>query len=666
MIKKYFTLFSVLIIIVAILIAYANTLNSPLQFDDGAHIRDSERIRDISNYQTLSYWKEVNSRPLSQYTLALNYQVSQMDTTSYHWFNMIIHMLAGLIVFFLTRELLTLPYFREKIKKEYIAYMAFFTALIFVLHPIQTQAVTYIVQRMTSMAAMFYLFSVLLYVKGRRYQVEQHNIKKAIPLYLLGFVSGYLGLLSKQPAITFPFAWLLVELFFIRDKKGRPQTRYLIIASGLMILMVSAAIIKIGLPRETPLIPRDAYLITQFRMFVVYMQLMIVPFNQNIDHFIIWSIDLWHTKELLSLLFTLLIIGLGVYTYKKNRLISFGIFWYFLTSSVESGIIPIRDAMFEHRLYLPFYGFSLIVVYLVFKYIAPKKLKYALTTLSVLAIIYLALTVNRNNVWRSEKSLWMDSVKKAPKKERNWHWLASAYLMEDDKENAMKCYNTAIKNNPYFDMAFNARANLKKDMNDLAGALKDYNISIRINPKYAKAYFNRGVLQAARKKYDKAIADYDMSEKFGYRHSSVYYNRANSKRIMKKYEEATADYNKSIRINPKYALAYYNRGLTTAGMKKHKEAIKDIDRAIQLDPKNHLFYNGRGVSEISLNEYDKAVQDFTKSIKLKPNFGQAYYNRGWARYFGLKQQKQACNDWNNAIKYGYRQAEPLLRNNCKN
>ena len=113
-------------------------------------------------------------------------------------------------------------------------------------------------------------------------------------------------------------------------------------------------------------------------------------------------------------------------------------------------------------------------------------------------------------------------------------------------------------------------------------------------------------------------------------------------------------------------MAYYNRGLTIARTKKHKEAIRDIDRAIRLDPKNHLFYNGKGVSEISLNEYDKAVQDFTKSIKLKPNFGQAYYNRGWARYFGLKQKKQACNDWSNAVKFGYRQAEGLLKNHCKN
>lgn len=693
-----FKIFSFLLIVVVAFLGYANTLDVPLQFDDGAHIRDNDKIRKMENYTTYTHWRNINNRPLAHYTLALNYHMSdffvdetgreRIDTTQFHIFNLIVHMLAGIFVFLLIREILSLPMFRKKYPRKAADLIALFTAIVFITHPVQTQAVTYIVQRMTSMAGMFYLLSVFLYLKGRTSQIitttsvdnlkqdagnkvrkvfrENVNISLPAVLYFAGaLAAGVLGFLSKQSAATFIFAWLLVEIMFIRNKEGKFYKKYIIAYAAVAVGGVLGYIATAGLPREVPDISRGEYLITQFKVFVNYVQLMIAPVNQNIDHHVRFTDDLFTAANFLSFLFTLAVLAAGILTFKKYRLVSFAIFWYFVTAAVESSVIPIRDAMFEHRLYLPFMGFGLILSDIAFRVVGRKKLAYGTYMMVVISFIYLGLTVSRNQVWRTEKSLWADSVKKAPGKERNWYWLAAANIAERNFEEALQNFNQAISNNPQFVMAYNARANLKKDMGDEKGAMADYNKALELDPKYSKALYNRGILKAAKKDYMGAIKDYDQSIKNGYRFSSVYYNRANSKMRDGQYEAAIKDYNIALDKNPRYALAYYNRGLTYAKMRNHEKAIEDIDKAIKVDPRNHLFYNGKAVSQINMGQFDEAIRNLNEAIRLKPDNGQAYYNRGYAKYFGGKDQEAACADWRLARKNNYPGGQVMLNKYCK-
>jgi tetratricopeptide (TPR) repeat protein len=664
--KKYPQIISFVLIALISIIAYNNTFEVPLQFDDGAHIVERDKIKKFENYTTAKHWASINNRPLAHFTLAVNYVISEMDTTSYHIFNLIIHILAGLIAFLLTREILSLPMFSRRYKPLARDSIALFTALIFVSHPIQTQAVTYIIQRMTSMAGLFYMLSVYLYILARNKQIKANSLQSGAMLLVIAGVAGVAGFLSKQSAVTFPLAWLLTELFFIRDRKGRFMKKYFRIATIMVLLITAAGLAYQGLPRETTEVSRGEYLMSQFKVYPKYLQLLVVPYGQNIDHHVIFPKDFFQLEIIGGLLLLLLTAAAGYFSYKKYRLVSYGIFWYFITASVESSIIPIRDALFEHRMYLPMFGFSLIVSDVLVRNLGKKKLAYANYALASLTVIYTIATISRNEVWQTTKSLWQDSVEKAPGKERNWYWLAAANLLDQNREEAMEAYNMALKNNPQFVMAWNARANLKKEINDFEGALKDYNQALELNPQYAKAYYNRGVLNAAMKEYDKAIEDYEKSIKFGYGQSAVYYNRANSKMKSGKLEEAIKDYNIAINKNPKYALAHYNRGLTKAKMGDHDAALKDIDLAIRFDPNNHLFYNGKGVSLISLRKYNEAIRNFNQAIKLKPSNGQAYYNRGYAKYFGLDDKEGACTDWQTSAGYNYAGGRAMLNKYCKN
>ena len=664
-IKKY----AILLIAVIGIIAYINSLNCTFQFDDGYHIVDGTKIKNIHNVLTLSHWKAVGNRPLAFFTLAVNYKLGQLDPTGYHVVNLLFHILAGFMAFLLTLEILSLSIFRKnKTAKDYKVFIALFTALIFIAHPIQTQAVTYIIQRMTVMAAFFYMWAVLLYIRARNAHLKKPAVRawKIYALYAGAFFAGFLGILSKQNAVTFPLAFILAEIFFIRNEQEKIDRKFLIFSSSAVGLVILLGVIFYGLPREYDRISRSEYLLTEFRVLVKYWQLMFLPVNQHLDYYWPISIKLWDAKEIMSLAFLLGTIGLAVWFYRKSWLIaSFCIFWFYLALSVESSIIPIRDVIFEHRLYMAMFGFGFAISYYVFHYLGSKKVQYAVIGLLVLTMIYAGASIARNMVWKNPLTLWTDSTDKDPKRERAWYWLATYYMTVKDNENAMKSYNKSVECNPNFPLAYNGRANLRKENDDLKGAMDDYNKALTLDPKYIMAYYNRGIAYAAMNKLDEAIKDYDQSIKLGNKASSVYYNRGNAKRRNKDSNGAIDDYNKAISLDPDYPLSYFNRGLTKAQMMQHEEAIKDMDIAIRLDPKNHLFYNGKGVSLIGLSKYQEAVKNFDICIKLKPDFGQAYFNRGWAKHMGLNDMAGACQDWQTAMAKGYKSAQSYLVQYCR-
>jgi protein O-mannosyl-transferase len=665
LIKKY----AILLITVIGIIAYINSFNNTFQFDDGYHIVDGAKIKNIHNVLTSSHWKAIGDRPLAFFTLAVNYKLNELDVTGYHIVNLLFHVLAGFIAFLLTLEILSLPVFRKnKTVKDYKVLIAIFTAFIFVAHPIQTQAVTYIIQRMTVMAGLFYMWAVLLYIRGRNAHLKKPPVKawKPFAYYAGAFFAGFLAIISKQNAVTFPLAFILVEFLFIRKEDQKIDRKFFIALSSVIGFFILIGLIFYGLPREFDKISRSEYLFTQFRVMVKYWQLLFLPVNQHLDYYWQISISLWGLKELLSLLFLLVTIGLGIWSYRKNWLIvSFCIFWFYLTLSVESTIIPIRDVIFEHRLYMAVFGFGFAISYFVFYLFGSKNGKYAIIFLSLLTMVYAAASINRNRAWKNPYTLWTDSTEKDPKRERAWYWLASNYMIEKDNVNAMKCYDTSIKCNSSFTLAYNGRANLKKDNGDLKGAIADYNKAISLDPKYVSAYYNRGIAYAASDKLQEAIKDYDQSIKLGNNSSSVYYNRGNAKRRAKDGQGAIEDYNQAIKLSPDYPLAFYNRGLTKDQLKNHEEAIKDIDIAIKIDPKNHLFYNGKGVALLALNKYKEAIENFNTSIQLKPDFGQAYFNRGYAKHKGLNDTPGACQDWKTALEKGYKKAEMYLMQYCR-
>ena len=208
--------------------------------------------------------------------------------------------------------------------------------------------------------------------------------------------------------------WLLVisalvyfGVVYVSSKLFLKKRFFNEILIGIGIVFIVAGVAGL-FPRETPNITRSAYLVTQFKVLVHYLQLLFVPFWQNVDHGISVSKSLIGWQELLGLIIFIGSLFVAYKTFRRHPLISFGIVWFFVTISVESSIIPIRDVMMEHRLYLPMFGFALSFIGLVYLLVGQQRSRYANYGFIGLLIFLGIITFNRNKGWASDYTLWKD------------------------------------------------------------------------------------------------------------------------------------------------------------------------------------------------------------------------------------------------------------------
>ena len=474
-----------LIAFVAVII-YSNIYSVPFVFDGTHHIEENLSIRDFdifSSPQVIFY-----PRPLGLLTYALNYRLGGVDVFGYHLVNVLIHITNGFLVYFLAQSILkqllipSAQQFghsnRPKIREQNYGFrvdpklqtfnvtpktpemtdndlqsttgnqpaiflMSLFTALIFIAHPIQTQAVTYTGQRYTSMAAMFYFLSILFYMKGR-VATESSKLKaqssgssslsafsfQPLALYLLCIFCVVSAYLTKPNTASLPGAILLVE-YILFDRTWQGWKRKLMwftpafFIMGVFILYVSG-IFGGGIRFENLLedvsgilrapetdVGRWTYFCTQLNVIIIYIRLLFLPFGQNLDYMYPFQTGFFDGYTPAAFLFLIAVVALGVWNLKKRPVISFGIFWFFITLSIESSFFPIKDALFEHRLYLPMFGFAIAVTYTVFCLLPVKRLWSIV--FSILIIISLgSATFMRNRTYRSRVTLWSDVVSKSP------------------------------------------------------------------------------------------------------------------------------------------------------------------------------------------------------------------------------------------------------------
>ena len=573
--KIRFTWWALAIIIISGIIFYSNSINCSFQFDDANVIVRNEKISDVRNYANTNFWSNVNIRPVSYFSFAMNYALHGDNVRGYHLINLLIHIINGFLVFLLSRFIIRLSTSRDQHTDKMANQASLFVALLFLLHPLQTMAVTYIVQRMTSMAAMFYLLAVFLYGKGRLAMIKDGLKRNSYLLLGAALISGILAVLSKQSAITFPLAFLFFELYFIRDKEGGIYKKY-ILGGFSLIIFAFLLISLIGfLPRETPDISRGAYLITQFKVFLNYAQLLFVPIGQNVDHGIAVSNNLFGIQEIFGLLIILGLLFIAYKFFNKQRIISFGIIWFFLTISIESSIIPIRDVMMEQRLYLPMFGFGLILISVLRLICGEQRQKYCNYGLMVLLIVLGALTYQRNKTWESDYTLWQDSLEKNP-----------------DNPRAMINYGFAV---------------LKLDKYN--EAIRHYTRAISLDSTQTVAFFNRGIAYFDQGMYSKSIKDMSRVIADDDRYEMPYFFRGTSYAHLQRLQEALNDLSRSIELNPALSETYKNRALVYEMGKQYDLALADFTAAFNLNPANRKLLINRSKVHYLKRDYKAALED---------------------------------------------------------
>jgi protein O-mannosyl-transferase len=364
------------LIVVVALLAYSNTFSVPFQFDDLPNILQNPniQIKALTWDRIAQLIKNTNKETIrffSYLTLALNYYFGEFDVFGYHVVNLLIHMAAGIFLYWFLILTFNLPSLKEKYGP--ISYkVALFTSLIFIAHPIQTQSVTYIVQRMASMGGMFYLLSMVFYIKGRS------SSGKTRVLYFCGLLLSYvIGVLTKENVAILPLFIALYEFYFFQnfDLTARGRKIVLFLAGGLLLLGVFGLLLwgkrYIDVTIEgyqTRTFTMSERVLTQFRIVLYYLTLLIYPHPSrlNLDYdFPISKTFLDPPTTLISIVIVAGLIGYGIWVARKRPVLSFCILWYFGNLAIESSIFPL-EMVFEHRLYLPSVGpfilFGLLIV----------------------------------------------------------------------------------------------------------------------------------------------------------------------------------------------------------------------------------------------------------------------------------------------------------------
>ena len=352
-------------IAVIALIAYCNSFTVPFALDDFGSISNNYAIHKLFDFVEL--WKFYANRIVLYFTLSVNYAIHDNGVEGYHITNLLLHIFNGILFYWILKRLFSLPYFKGKLLSKYSTSISVIAAVLFVCHPLQVNAVTYIVQRTASLAATFYMLAILFFMK---YRMQNRFIH-----LLLTFLFTVTAMFTKENTITIPFMLLLIEcMFFLKDGKTSWYKRiaiFILLFATVPIIPGTNLLLK-GYSQSDPNVSfkastsmdRFQYFFTELNVILLYIRLLFVPVNQNFDYSNDFPLSptIWDNYSYVSFIILLCIGLFSLLTIKRNRLVSFGILWFFAGLAVESSFISIKDVYFEHRLYFPIAGFIMFLI----------------------------------------------------------------------------------------------------------------------------------------------------------------------------------------------------------------------------------------------------------------------------------------------------------------
>jgi len=637
-----------------------------------SYIRDISNIPYFFTSPRYSSFEKIFSghyRPLLVTSYALNYAAGGLSPLGYHVVNLIFHIGSAFLVYLISRSLLGVSLsIRQEVGIDKVGPMSpsivtsAIAGLIFAVHPFNSEVVNYITARSSVMCAFFYLLSFYCWVRYREsrkgpqkssWRIGDSGYGGSHAFYIASFLSFVLSILTKEIAVTLPSILLLYDLYFYLpevtpsvlshkqkgeiEDEGPPSplpARYRIwhpdgrlsfgaILHGVWqsIPLYLPYILLVILPylsyrfllfgRLVNIQYRDYYtnLLTQPKVLIKYLSLLLFPSGLTIDHDITLSTTISDTHVLASIVLLSLFLITAFFLYKRGRewrVLSFFIIWFFITL-LPTTIIPLNAILQENRGYLagivfPIFAGSWAGRLCSFAYsgrvILNLRGKSILIVtgflLFILISIYSFLTIQRNAVWKSDYTLWSDAVEKAPGSARAHDNLGLAYIEEGKYELA----------------------------------LEEFGKTLKLNPRYYLAYYNAGV---------------------------VY-------QLQNKLNMARDAYEACLRINPGYFRACYNLGIVYKGMGEIDRAIEVYEKAISIDPRHPFVYNNLGVALAEKGRLDRAIDAFKKAIEADPNYEKAHFNLG-NMYYKTGKYDLAVEAYRSAlhIKPDYREAGEMLR-----
>ena len=605
--------FTILAIAILILSIYGNSFNSSWHFDDEPNITDNPNLHlkeiTLENIKRTIFSDRNNPhvlyRPIACLSFGLNHYFGGLDAFGYHLVNIFIHLISSIFLFLFIYHTLNLPSLKTKYTTHSYS-IALLSTILWAINPIQTQAVTYIVQRMASMAGMFYIMSMYFYLKARTTGTRN---KKAIS-FIVCFVSFVMAFGSKENAAMLPLSIFLYEILLLQEitvKNIRKNLNIFFIVTGAILIL---GFIYIYIHGGNMFSFLNGYenrgftlgqrLLTEPRVIIYYISLLFYPMPNRlcITHVISPSHGLLHPPTtLLSILLILFILSAAAVKSKKWPLICYCIIFFFLNHVIESAIFPL-ELIFEHRNYLPsmlfFVPVSILAVRAIQYYSAKPGMQSIISAFIVLIIIGFGhSTFMRNFIWKTEESLWIDAVDKNPNSIRAHHNLGRYYADNGATEKAILEYRYALKLKPetYGEKSYLTHYNLGLAYMAVAEdkkAMQQFQKAIDLFPRFADAYCDMAIIMTKKGNYRKAYDNLITSLTYN-KNSPQAHNNLGCLLIKRKdYKNAIIELQKALKLKKGYNVALRNMGIAYRHEKEFQKAIYYFRSAINKNPRDIL------------------------------------------------------------------------------
>ena len=603
----------VAILMALAVLAYSNSLHVPFLFDDIPNILDNPHIRlmrlSVKGLAEAGFNSPLSRRPVANISFALNHILHRYEVTGYHLVNIAIHMITGVVLFFLLETTLLQvdpDWGRGRERRSHsasdfpadgaashlgtdtVTVFSFWVAAIWMVHPVHIQTVTYIVQRMNGLAAMFTIMALYGYARAR---IAQKGWRRGV-LFTLCALSVALALGSKENAATLPFFIFLYEWYFFQDVSGKWLGRQVPLLILLLLSGIVVACLFLGTsPVEKILATyriRDftpyQRILTQFRVVVFYLSLLLFPHPSrlNLDHQFPLSYSL--TDPVTTLAAILFICGMAtaaVVMARRNNLISYAIFWFFGNLAVESSVIGL-ELVFEHRTYLPSIAVCGAIAFGIYRWI---KLPWTrLAVLFAIVVLFSFWTYTRNEVWQSGLSLWADCATKSPDKARPQNNLGNELRKQDRLSEAKDHYRKALHLLPGYIEAQNNLGVILAQTGRPGEAIAHFQQALKSDPGFFLAHRNLGGVllktgetEAAMVHLKKALALNPFDAEAHYLMGNIFLDQGND-------HLAFSHYTQALKANPDHAGAHTNAGILLARAGRISAAISHFQAAVRLRP----------------------------------------------------------------------------------
>ncbi|MBC8283407.1 MAG: tetratricopeptide repeat protein [Nitrospinae bacterium] len=607
------SIYSKISLALLIVLVYGNTIFNTFHFDDIPSILEKPWIRGLDKIPQFIF--SFFQRPLVILTFNLNYSISEFEVWSYHLFNIFFHIIATLLIYKFVQQIIFFLKNHSNKSTFDLFSLPYFAALVFALHPLNTQSVTYISSRSSVLATIFYLSALILFFKGfnkRKFEGKPGRI------YFLGFSLFFLlGALTKEIIVTLPAALFVFHFYFIRKES---PGKWMSANVKWILLLLIPILARVGykqfvgggfLAASSAELSSSTWLLTQTSVVPFeYFRKLIFPFNLNLDVNFPILRDWFNPKNwfgIFSLGILIVIwmrISIGIekkspWEFEK-RCAGFGFAWTFLTLLPTSSFIPLLDPVMEHRTYLPMVGFALIAVSTVSwacrtcnslnqKKISGFSVQYGML---LILILFSLITIDRNKIWKDEFTLWADAKHKSPGLIRPYNNLGQAH----DK------------------------------LGNYDQAIEEFQQALKINPNYFFGLNNLGNIYGKQRKYEEAIPYFKkaLDQKSDY--SPAHYNIARAYHLIGKRQEAIEAYRKAIQYNPYFEQAFYNLAYLAMELSSFDEAIENFNKFLKMQPNHSRAHFGLGNAMMMKGQLDLAMQEYRISGKLDPTFALPYMN----------------------------------------